>query len=86
MREFLPKIADQDGRFKISVSEILEIQKHRDEIQSINLSSIDFMDDSGKKIDIDPKILSDFKFTGLSNIDLIITGFYKTGFDKEITE
>ena len=44
----------------------------------MDLDEIDFYE-NGEIIHIDKKILDDFTFTGLNNIDLITSGFYKTG-------
>ena len=70
------------GRFKIRVSEILEIARRQREINSIELTEIDFLDENGNVIQVDEKIIDDFKFCGLNNTDFITTEFYKTGFTE----
>lgn len=48
-------------------------------IQAINgtpLEDIVWMED-GKEIEASDTILEDFKFTGLSNIDFILSGYYE---------
>ena len=70
-------------KIRISIQEIESLQKRMTEINEPNLSDIEFTD-NGEIVEIDPKILSDYKFTGLNNMDFINSGFYKTGFDIEI--
>ena len=69
------------GRFQIRVSEILEIQKRKREINGRELNEIDFLDDDGMPLKIDEKIIEEFRFSGLNNTDFITTEFYKNGFD-----
>jgi hypothetical protein len=64
-------------RYSIRISEILELRKKINEINSIELKNIDFIDDSGDKININNDIINDFIYTGLNNCDFICTGFYK---------
>ena len=49
--------------------------------QRANINRIDFRDielyEKGEKLDIPEKVLSDFEFTGLNNIDFIWSDFYK---------
>ncbi len=61
---------------KINIEVIEYIQKVRCLINSISLDKIEFYKD-GKKLEFDSKIIDDFKFTGLNNIDFILTGYYK---------
>lgn len=70
-------------RFQIRISEILEIDKRKREINSRDLKEIDFLDDNGVPIQIDKKILEDFQYCGLNNTDLITSEFYKTGFNTK---
>lgn len=67
---------------QVKISEILQLRNRLREINQPDLREIDFLDDDGNKIEIDKKILEDFRFIGLSNCDFIDTGFYKTGFEK----
>jgi hypothetical protein len=60
--------------------EIISLRERLKEINSNDLNNIDFISDNGEIIKIDDKIISEFKYTGLSNIDFIVTGFYKSGF------
>ncbi len=69
-------------RHKIRVSEILDITKRLQEINSLELTEIDFLDDNGNAIEIDKKIIEDFKFCGLNNSVFIASEFYLSGFDS----
>jgi hypothetical protein len=71
----------QAKRVKIRISEIIELTNREREINRPDLKDIDFIDDSGKIVNIDEKIVEDFRFCGLSNVDFINTGFYKKGWD-----
>ena len=68
---------------KIKISEIIELKKRLTEVNNIPLENIKFINDKGNGVYIDPKIINDFGYTGLNNVDFISTGFYKEGFDKE---
>ncbi|CAG7581206.1 MAG: hypothetical protein SLAVMIC_00727 [uncultured marine phage] len=68
-------------KVSISIEEIQELHKRMREINSHDLSDIEFTED-GIPIDIDPKIIEQFKFCGLNNKDFIMTDFYKSGFDN----
>lgn len=69
---------------KIRISDVLRIAEEAAEINKTNFEEIEWLDENGAVIPIDEKILKDFKFTGLNNMDFIKTGFYKTGFDEII--
>lgn len=68
------------GRFSVKISEIIALRERMREINSIDLNNIDFVSDNNEIVKIDDKIISEFKYTGLSNIDFIVTEFYKSGF------
>ncbi len=72
-------------RFQVRISEIIELNKRLREIGDNDLSNMDFLDDEGNAIIIDQKIIDDFKFTGLNVTDFIDSGFYLEGF-KEMEE
>lgn len=76
-------MATSNERFRVKVSEILEIQKRKAEINDNELSNVDFIDDDGNVIVIEQKILDDWKYTGLNLTDFIATDFYKRGFETE---
>ena len=52
------------------------IKNRRREINSCPLGEIAFYK-NGSKVDILPKTVNDFMYTGLSNIDFITSGYYK---------
>ncbi len=65
------------GKKKIvSVEEILLMQEERAKINRIPLNEILFFE-NGKPLKIPDKIVEDFEFTGLNNIDFITSGAYK---------
>lgn len=71
-----------EKRHQIRISEIKNLAKRIHEINSMDIKEIDFIDSYLKKVDINPQIIEDWKFTGLNIMDFIMTGFYKTGFDR----
>lgn len=72
----------QLNKNNIKISEIIALRNRINEICSLNLTDINFIDDDGNKIDIDTKIIEEFKYTGLNNTDFIVSGFYKNGFNE----
>lgn len=70
-------------KYNISISEILEIEARRTEINSYDLRDITFLDENDEAVVIDQKIIDDFRFTGLHNINFITSEFYKRGFEDE---
>lgn len=73
-----------ESKFKvnISISSILDNAAFRRAFNSLDLHDINFYDDNDNEIEITEKIINDFKSIGLSNIDFILTGFYKDGWQK----
>ena len=67
---------------KIAVEYIKWLQEERSKINKVSLDKMEFYE-NGMKVDIDKTIIDDFKFTGLVNIDFILSGFYK--FEKDET-
>lgn len=65
---------------KIRISEILFLKEMIRNINSHELNEIEFLDDDGNAIPINERIREEFRFTGLSNVDFIDTGFYLTGY------
>ena len=74
-------LADVSGRFQIRIAEIWQMVERQKEINRQNLSNIDFIDDDGKVIEVEKKIVDEFKFCGLNNCDFITSEFYKGGFE-----
>ena len=73
-------IAVVSGRFSVKISEIIALRERMKEINTNDLSNIDFISDNGEIVKINDEIISEFKYTGLSNVDFIVTDFYKSGF------
>ena len=65
---------------RIDIDEVLKMQKRRAEINYTRLADAEFYKD-GKPFKVDKKVLDDFAFTGLSNVDFITTEFYIDGFN-----
>lgn len=70
---------------KIKISEIIALAEREREINKPDIRDIEFLDDEGNKIEIDPEIIEDFAFIGLNNVDFVTSGFYLTGWDKTET-
>ena len=76
--------ANVSGRFQIRVQEILDIAKRQREINGRELTEIDFLYENGNIIEVDKKIVEDFRFCGLNNTDFITSEFYLKGGDERI--
>lgn len=68
---------------------ISDIKKIREDLTNMNrlmnscgLDNIEFLDDDGNVVEIDQKIIDDYKYTGLNPVDFIATGFYESGFEN----
>lgn len=69
------------------IEDIKDAKEYMSKVNSVDLNEIEFLDANSKPVIIDQKFIDEFKFTGLSNCDFILTEFYKTGYDNvEITE
>ena len=64
---------------KIAIEYIHWLQSERLKINKIPLDEIEFYENSIKVV-IDKAKIEDFKFIGLTNMDFILSNFYKTGF------
>ena len=64
---------------EVSIEYIRWIQEERAKINRIDLKDIVFFE-NGKVVDIPQKVIDDFAFTGLNNIDFIWSDFYKKGY------
>ena len=62
------------------IEHIKWLQRARDKINRVDLKDIVFFE-KGERINIPAKIVEDFSFIGLSNMDFITSGFYKNGWD-----
>ena len=61
---------------KIAIEYIRWLQDERVKINKTLLDEIEFYE-NGMKVIIDKATIEDFAFTGLANIDFILSGFYK---------
>jgi hypothetical protein len=68
----------------IKISEIKILMDRFHEINSLNLDDIIFHDENDKPINIDEKIINDWKLIGLNIVDFIDSDFYLTGFEGQI--
>jgi|15BtaG_2_1085339.scaffolds.fasta_scaffold12301_3 hypothetical protein len=66
----------------IDFDEVRRLYNRLSEINRLDLSACRFID-NGKEIEISPRVLEEFRFTGLNNADLVLTGFYEFTFNKE---
>jgi len=68
---------------RVDIEDILEHYEFRKRINSIPISEIEFYEDL-KKVEIDPKLIEQWVYTGLNNLDFITTGFYKSNGFQEV--
>ncbi len=61
---------------KVAVEYLKWIQKERAKINRAKLEDIEFFE-NGMKVDIPKEVIDKFAFTGLNNIDFILSGFYE---------
>jgi len=66
---------------KVAVEYIRWLREELVKINKPELEDIEFFENS-VLLEIDPKLIEDFKFTGLGNVGFIETGFYKEGFSE----
>ena len=63
---------------RLDVKKAREIVQAYDELNNLDVKDVEFYED-GVKLDIDPKIIDDWRFVGLGLAWFIGTEFYKTG-------
>lgn len=66
---------------KIDIEYVINLYNLLQKINNLDFNSIEWYE-NGEKLNIDQKIIDDFKFTGLSNYHFIISEFYKDGFKQ----
>lgn len=82
MKDLLPKedemlsSAGKKMTHRIAVEWVRWLQEQRSEINKASLENIGFFED-GVKLDITPEQIKQFEFTGLNNVDFILSGYYK---------
>ena len=70
---------------KIDINEIFEIKDRERLINNFDLMDITFCA-GDKPINIDPQVQQEFRKTGLSNIDFIMTNYYLKGMEADKDE
>jgi hypothetical protein len=60
---------------RVDIERVRKIQEERTKINKADLEDIEWYED-GKKLEISPKVIEDFKFIGLNNTDFIISNYY----------
>ena len=63
---------------KIAIEYIRWLQDERVKINKAKLEEIEFYE-KGMVVDASTKTIEEFNFTGLNNVDFILSGFYKRG-------
>ena len=67
----------------VDINKLREIHAELMKYEKFELNDCIFVED-GKQIEVDPKLIRDFRFTGLNNRDFILSDFYKSeGFVTE---
>lgn len=69
-------------RIKVNIEDVDRIQAERRAINTPFMDDIDWYS-QGVKINISPVVIERFKFTGLSNIDFITSGYYLEDTENE---
>jgi hypothetical protein len=65
----------------VKIEYVNEIYEKYKELCNLDLDTVIFTEDD-KEVNIAPKIIDEWKFTGINTVDFITTEFYKTGFGK----
>lgn len=68
------------------ISDIKRAKEFLNSVNDVPLKDVTFLGDDGEPIEIDEKLIDEFKFIGLNNSDFILTGFYKDGYDSDSTK
>lgn len=66
---------------KVTIEEILEMQKRRSEINSFDIKDIEWYE-NGVKVEVPNEYLDEWRFTGLSNTDFIFYMLPELDLDK----
>ena len=65
------------GKTPISIVELLGMEERRKQINAIPLEDIEWIGEDGKAFLPAKGVVDEWRFMGMSNIQFIITGFYK---------
>lgn len=60
---------------RVDIEHVKEWAKFRKNVNGVNFSELEFYE-NGKKLDIAPELLEEFRFMGLSNLSFITDEFY----------
>jgi hypothetical protein len=83
-----PGAAARRGEMKVNVDEIMRAVEKRREFNGLDLSNIEWTNDKGEKLEVGPKVLEEWKFVGLNNVDfveLVFFGDFAEQVNKEIS-
>ena len=61
---------------RVDIEHVLKLQAERRKINELDLNDIEWYED-GKKVEVSPKVIEEFKFTGLCNTDFITMDIFK---------
>ncbi len=61
---------------RVDFEHVRKLHKERMKINQLDFEDIEWYE-NGEKVEIDPKIAKDFKFTGLNNTDFVTIGFFE---------
>ena len=56
---------------RIDIEEVIQLQLRRNELNAVDIKYVEFYKDS-KKLEIDPALIEDWHFVGLSNTDFVM--------------
>ena len=70
---------------RVDIEDVLRLQQKQAEINKLEFKDIEWYK-NGEKIEIDQKIIDQFDFTGMNNIDFIISGYYEQPEDLSQSE
>lgn len=62
---------------QISIKDIRKSKEFLSHVNSFNLEDIQFLDEFGQPIEIDPETLEEWKFIGLNNTDFVMMEMFK---------
>lgn len=61
---------------KVNVDEVRRIKARRAEINHIPFEKIEWVDDNGNPVEVDPEWKAEWPFTGLCNCDFVDTAIF----------
>ena len=67
---------------KIHVEEIIYLDEQLRRINRVPLNEIEFYE-NGVKLEIDPKLIEEFEFTGLGNVNFVLMKYYSDKIEED---